>query len=163
MRKYTVLAVLAIQAGATLGLTGKQAAPRAHQLKPVKVDPRTGDGTYEVLERTEFKVGEAFATDAELNKQLATMVEPADAAKAKVKAVEKGEAKKLAELEGKAKALDELKSEFERLGISSFDALVDVAAKAKLWDDVQPELEQLRAKAAQPAAAADPGAEAPKA
>lgn len=78
MRKYTVIAVLTIQAGAVLGLTQAQAATRSHALKPLQVDKKTGAGTYEVLQPMQFKVGEQIATDMELNKQLATMLEPAE-------------------------------------------------------------------------------------
>ena len=79
-------------------------------------------GVYETLAPVQFKVGETIATDAEVNKVLAASLEPEETTKAKVrdKAREEAAAKDLAETK----------------------------AKAKQWDDLQPELEQLRAKAA---------------
>lgn len=116
MRKYTVIAVLTIQAGAVLGLTPKQAELRKHALKPV------GKDAYEVLSPIQFKVGEEIATDAELNKALATSLESADTTKEKARASarDKAAAKDLAELQ----------------------------AKADQWDAIQPALAALQATAA---------------
>jgi hypothetical protein len=116
MRKYTVTAVLAFPAGVVLGLNDDQAGRRKHALKPL------GKGVYETTAPVQFKVGETISTDAEVNKVLATFIEPEEATRSK--------AREKAKAEAAAKDLAEL------------------TAKAKAWDELQPELEQLRAKAA---------------
>lgn len=78
MRTYTALAVVGIPAGALLGLTADQARRRAHLIKPLEVDKKTGFGTYEVLARTEFKVGEKFASNIDVGKAHASSLEPAE-------------------------------------------------------------------------------------
>jgi hypothetical protein len=118
MRKYTALAVLSIQAGAILGLTKAQAVARSHALKPLQVNTKTGDGTFEVMSPVQFKVGEQFATSAELNKALAESVEPEEVTQQKAKSAGREKAE--------AAALDAVK------------------AKAKQWDEVQEELAALR-------------------
>lgn len=122
MRSYTVLAVLTLQAGAHVTLTAKQAGVRAHALKPVKVNSKTGDGIFQVLEPVQFKVGEVIATDIELNKALASTLEPAEEARSKAQARKQAE----------AEAAD----------------LQVVKDKAARWDTLQPELEALQTKAA---------------
>ena len=109
MRKYTVLAALTIQAGFVLGLTKAQAAARNHALEPVQVDKKTGDGNFKVLSPVQFKAGEQIATDAELNKVLATQLEPSETAavKSKEAARAKAEAAALEELRAKAKSWDD--------------------------------------------------------
>lgn len=74
MRTYTVIAVLGFNPGTVLGLSKEQAHRRRHLLKPL------GEGLYEVTGRVEFKVGEEIATDVELNKALATALQPPGAA-----------------------------------------------------------------------------------
>jgi ATPase subunit of ABC transporter with duplicated ATPase domains len=117
MRKYTVLAVLTIQSGATLGLTGEQAARRSHLLKPLQVDKKTGDGTYQVLQPVQFKRGEVLSADADLNKQLAETLEPAEATeqRARQEAQKKMVAQDMAALKSKAKAWDDVQSELAAL------------------------------------------------
>lgn len=122
MRTYTVLAVLTLQAGASVALTGKQAGIRAHALKPVKVNPKTGDGIFQVLEPVQFKAGETIATDLELNKALATTLEPVEDTRTKAQARKQAE----------ADAAD----------------LQAMKAKAANWDALQPDLEALQTKAA---------------
>lgn len=125
MRKYTVSAVLGLNPGTVLGLTHQQAGPRAHALKAIKVDHKANTGVYEVISRVEFKVGEEIYTDADLNKALASSLEPEGSGKAKAAGAGKSAAaeKELAELKAKAKAWDELQPELESLQM-----------RAALWD-----------------------------
>lgn len=74
--------------------------------------------------------------------------EAAAKAAAKAKADAEAAANEQDELKAKARAFDDMRGDLESLGIGSPGALKDVAGKAKSWDDVQTELEQLRAKAA---------------
>jgi len=87
MRKLIALAALTIQAGATLGLTAKQAADRGHALKPLKVEGApAGSAAYEVVSPVQFKAGETFYCDADLNKGLASLVEDEESQRKKKKA-----------------------------------------------------------------------------
>ena len=123
MKKFTVLAVLGIAPGTVLGLTKAQAAPRMHALKQV------GKDAYEVKSRIEFKVGEVIATDAELNKALASQLETEETTRSKAKSKDKDEhdAKALAELKDKGKRWDEIQGELEglRTATALFNGLPD--------------------------------------
>ncbi len=123
MKKYTVLKVLGFAPGTTLGLSLAQAAVRSHALKTITPAKDEKPGVYETLAPVQFKVGETVYTDAEVNKALADSLELEGATKAK--------AQDKAKAAAQAKELDALKE------------------KAKAWDDVQPELERLRAATAQ--------------
>jgi hypothetical protein len=122
MRKFTVIAALTLSAGTIVGLTAAQAKVRAHALKPVQVDKKSGMGEYQVLEPVQFKRGEQIFTDADLPKQLATYLEPEEATRARERDAKRDQA--------------------------DAQALAEIKAKAKAYDDLQPELEALRAKAA---------------
>jgi cbb3-type cytochrome oxidase cytochrome c subunit len=143
MQKYTALAVVSIAAGALVGLTASQARRRAHLLKPVDVDAKTGDGTFELLSPAQFKVGEQFSTNLELNKALAQALESAEETAQKAKAKAKGEAsaKDIAALRDKAKAWDDVQEEL--IALRSFLAEIDALPKA-LLDQVKAEVEKQR-------------------
>lgn len=123
MKKYTVLKVLGFAAGTTLGLSHAQAAVRSHALKTITPAKDDKPGVYEAVAPVQFKVGETVFTDAEVNKALADSLELEGSTKAK--------AQDKAKAAAQAKDLEALKE------------------KAKAWDDVQPELERLRAATAQ--------------
>lgn len=139
MQKYTVIAVLGLNPGTVVGLSHKQAAPRAHLLKPIELDEKAQMGKYEVLARVEFKVGETIYTAATLNKALATALEPEATTKEKAadKKRSEAEAKDIAALREKAKQWDEIAP-----------TLADLQTNAKAWTDLQPELDGLQTKAA---------------
>lgn len=153
MQKYTVLAVLTIQAGATLGLTKAQASDRRHAVKALQVDKKTGDGIYQVLEPVQFKRGEVILTDALLNKQLATVLEPIEETekKAKDQAAAEAAAKDLAAIREKAKAWDDVQQELTAL--RGFVAEIE-ALPEPLHKQVAAEVEKQR-KAAEAKAAAE--------
>lgn len=123
MKKYTVLKVLGFAPGTVLGLTLAQAEVRSHALKTITPAKDDKPGVYEALAPVQFKVGETVYTDAEVNKALADSLELEGSTKAK--------AQEKAKAAAQAKDLEALKE------------------KAKSWDDVQPELERLRAATAQ--------------
>lgn len=137
MRKYTVLATLAISPGMVLGLTAEQAGLRTHALKPLQVDKKAGMGAYEVTSRIEFKRGEEIYAEGELSKHLAAALESAETSQEKVAAQERAAAaaQDLADLQAKAKQFDELQPELEvlRAKAAQFDALppADASSKAK--------------------------------
>lgn len=144
MRKYTVLAVLTLQAGAIVGLTDAQASARTHALKQLQHDKKSGMGQYEVLSPVQFKVGETIFTDAELNKQLATYLEPESVTKSKAaqKAEAEAAAKDMAAVREKAKQWDEVQEELAalRLFVQEIEALPKT-----LLDQVKAEVEKARA------------------
>ncbi|KQT10969.1 hypothetical protein [Ramlibacter sp. Leaf400] len=155
MKKFTVLAVLGLPPGTIVGLTHAQAEPRAQSLKALEVDDKAKMGRYEVTAPIQFKVGETIWSDAELNKAMATSLEPEDATRQKARDVAKAQAqsKDLGELRAKAKQLEELLPELERLRAASaqfetkaLDAEIrQLREKANQWDEVQEELAALRA------------------
>jgi ATPase subunit of ABC transporter with duplicated ATPase domains len=157
MRKYTATAVVSIAAGALLGLTGKQASARAHQLKPVEVDKKTGDGTYQVLSPTQFKIGEQFTTDLELNKAMAAVLEPVEVTrekerdKAKAAAATKDLAAARARIKELEDALEAARAEFDT---KALDAEIEqLRAKAALYESLPEDVRVAAEKAAADAAA----------
>ncbi len=68
MRAVTVEAVSYTVSSGIIGITGAQAKTRLHNLKPVKVDAKTGDGEYEVLRPVQFKLGEKFGFSGQVGK-----------------------------------------------------------------------------------------------
>jgi len=95
--KYTTIAVLAIGAGAVLGLTEAQAALRKHALAPIP----GRKGWYTTTDAVQFKRGEQIHSDEVLPKGLADLVESAESAQKKGAA----KAKALADAAEAAKAV----------------------------------------------------------
>lgn len=136
MRKYTVTAVAGFAAGAVLGLSDRQAAPRAHALKPLKVDKKAGFGLYETTSRVEFKVGEVIATDMELSKHMLTLLEPVEdtAARERAAAASAAAAKDLAQVREKAARWDEFQAQIDeaQAKCAAFDSLPEDVRTAAL-------------------------------
>lgn len=146
MRNYVARAVLTLAAGIRVVLTKEQAAVRAHALMPLSVDKKTGAGTYETTEAIQFKAGEKFSTDADLNKQLADTVETVEtaAARAKAEAASIAAAGDLEAIRDKAGKWDEVQEEL--LALRAFVNDVSALPKA-LLDQVKAELDKATAAA----------------
>lgn len=68
MQKYKVIAALSIGAG-VVALTEKQAHTRRNSIKPL------GEGLFEVIKPTQFKIGEELGIEGPVPKQLAQALE----------------------------------------------------------------------------------------
>lgn len=68
MRAVTVEATVYTVSSGNIGITGAQAKTRLHNLKPVRVDKKSGDGEYEVLRPVQFKRGEKFGFSGQVGK-----------------------------------------------------------------------------------------------
>lgn len=80
--KYTTIAVLSLQSGVVLGLTGAQAGPRMHALEPVP----DRKAWYTTTAPVQFKVGEVFLCDDLLPKNLVCVTAAVAKAPPRVKA-----------------------------------------------------------------------------
>lgn len=67
MKKLTTVAVTTVANG-QITLSADQAKTRLHQIRPVKVSKETLAGVYEIVIPVQFKQGESFGYDGELNK-----------------------------------------------------------------------------------------------
>lgn len=72
--KYIAIAVVSLPAGAVLGLTEAQVAPRKHALAPVAARK----GWFEAKAEIQFKAGEVFLYDGVMPKAMASAVEDAE-------------------------------------------------------------------------------------
>lgn len=68
LRKVTVEAAFYTVNSGVVVLVGEQAKARMHNLKAVKVDKKTGDGEYEIVNPIQFKRGESFGFSGETSK-----------------------------------------------------------------------------------------------
>lgn len=78
MKTYQVKASFASLMSGVVHLSERQAAPRRHALQPV---PDTPDH-YEIVTPIQFKEGESFGWDGEVNKALLAVLEDTDEAAA---------------------------------------------------------------------------------
>lgn len=153
MKKYTVLKVLGFAPGTILGLSLAQATVRSHALKTITPAKDDKHGVYEALAPVQFKAGETVLTDAEVNKALADSLELEGSTKAKAqdKAKAAAQAKDLAALNEKAKAWDDVQPELERLRAADAE-VAELRRKAALYDALP---EAVRAQAEQGAGGAN--------
>lgn len=157
MKKYAVVAALTLAAGTVVGLTSAQADLRAHNLKPVEPHDKKADlGKYEAVAPIQFKVGETIYTDAELNKGLAQLLEPAEVhqVKAKAQAQAAAESKDLAAVKAKAKKLEAELAD-ARKAIAERDATIEGLNVRVGEFDTTKELDAAIAAAREKAAAFD--------
>lgn len=111
--KYTTTSVLPLPAGAVLGLTEAQVAPRRHVLQPIA----SRKGWYTTTAEVQFKRGEQFLFDGDLPKHMADGAETPEeekSRKAKAKAKAEADAQAVADAEAAAKATADDKSPDEK-------------------------------------------------
>lgn len=92
-------------------LTAHQAKPRLHALEAVKVD-KSGNGVYRVTAPLQFKRGETFSYDGEVNKA-GVLSDPAAEREAQASAEAKLRASVRAEVEAQVRA--ELQPQLDKL------------------------------------------------
>jgi len=103
MKSYEVTGKSAgLPPGALVRLTADQAGARKHNLELVEKTAADGLATYRIKNSIEFKLGEIFQTDCEMNKATAAQVQSysekaaAEKAAAEKEAADKAAAKKAA-------------------------------------------------------------------
>lgn len=138
----------------TIGLTAAQAKPRMHLLQAVEVDKRSGNGVYRILGPIQFKQGETFYYDGQLNKA-GVLSDPAAEREAKHAAAANAVATARAQLEPelRARIQDEVRTEFGPKLRDEIDATVRAELEPKLREEIdaalrlelKPQLDKLAA------------------